>query len=97
MTGATIQVVLMGALVALLLFAVILMAVIAARLDAVRREAEGARALIAKMDWGVMLFNNVQQLKAAVEALGTIEKRLQKLEEIQKVQLSNTNIGGIRR
>lgn len=93
MTDATVQIVVMGALVALLVFAVILMAVIAARLNAVRREAEAARALIAKMDWGAMLFNNVQQLKAAVDALGQIEKRLQKLEEIQKVQLSNTNIG----
>lgn len=93
MTDATIQTVMMGALVALLFLAIILMAVIAARLNAVRREAEAARVLIAKMDWGVMLFNNVQQLKAAVDALGNIEKRLQKLEEIQKVQLSNINVG----
>ena len=81
----------------LLVFAIILMAVIAIQLKMIRGEAKAIRDLITRMDWGVMLFNNVQQLKAAVEALGIIEKRLQKLEEIQKVQLSNTNIGGIRR
>jgi len=93
MTDAALQTVIMGALVVLLFLAVVLMAEIAMQLKAMRREAEATRAMVAKMDWGVLLFNNVQQLKAAVEALGQIEKRLQKLEEIQKVQLSNINIG----
>ena len=93
MTDATVQTAALGALAALLFLAIILLAVIAAQLKAMRREVEAARAQIAKMDWGAMLFNNVQQLKAAVDALGQIEKRLQKLEEIQKVQLSNINVG----
>lgn len=38
-----------------------------------------------------MLFNGVQQLKDIVKGLDTIDKRLQKLEAIEKVQLSNIN------
>ncbi|HUF81166.1 MAG TPA: hypothetical protein VMN03_08520 [Burkholderiales bacterium] len=73
----------------LLALMVILMMVLVMQLIGMRREARETRALIAKMDWGAMLFNNVQQLKAAVEALEHIEKRLQKLEALEKVHLSN--------
>jgi len=44
------------------------------------------------MDWGLMLFNGVQQLKQATVALEQIDKRLQKLETIEKVQLSHINV-----
>lgn len=36
-----------------------------------------------------MLFNGVQQLREIVKGLDLIDKRLQKLEAIEKVQLSN--------
>jgi hypothetical protein len=39
-----------------------------------------------------MLLNGVQQLKQATIALEQIDKRLQKLEAIEKVQLSHINL-----
>lgn len=92
MTNATIQTAALGVFAASLFILIILMAMIVAQLKAMRREAEATRSLLAKMDWGVMLFNSVQQLKAAVDALEQIDKRLQKLEAIEKVQLSNINV-----
>ena len=76
----------------LLLAATLLMLVVVLQLRAMRREVEATRLQLAKMDWGVMLLNGVQQLKQATVALEQIDKRLQKLEAIEKVQLSHINL-----
>lgn len=76
----------------LLLAATVLMLVMVLQLRAMRREVEATRLQLAKMDWGVMLLNGVQQLKQATVALEQIDKRLQKLEAIEKVQLSHINV-----
>ncbi len=77
-------------------FAVLLLAatllVVVLQLRAMCREVEATRLQLAKMDWGVMLLNGVQQLKQATVALEQIDKRLQKLEAIEKVQLSHINL-----
>lgn len=80
------------AAVVLLLTASLLLLVIVRQLGAMRRELEATRLQLAKMDWGVMLLNGVQQLKQATVALEQIDKRLQKLEAIEKVQLSHINV-----
>jgi hypothetical protein len=86
---------LLATIALLLALVAVLMAVQAVQLHKLKREAADVRALVAKMDWGAMLFNNVQQLRSAVEALDHIEKRLQKLEAIEKVHLSSlSNRGG---
>ncbi len=77
---------------ALLFAATVLMLVMVLQLRAMRREVEATRLQLAKMDWGVMLLNGVQQLKQATLALEQIDKRLQKLEAIEKVQLSHINV-----
>lgn len=76
----------------LLLAATALMLVMVLQLRAMRREVESTRLQLAKMDWGVMLLNGVQQLKQATIALEQIDKRLHKLEAIEKVQLSHINL-----
>jgi hypothetical protein len=76
----------------LLLAAAGLMLVMVVQLRAMRQEVEATRLQLAKMDWGVMLLNGVQQLKQATVALEQIDKRLQKLEAIEKVQLSHINL-----
>lgn len=76
----------------LLLAAAVLMLVMVIQLRAMRHEVEATRLQLAKMDWGVMLLNGVQQLKQATVALEQIDKRLQKLEAIEKVQLSHINL-----
>jgi hypothetical protein len=81
------------AVAAVLLFAAtVLMLIMVLQLRAMRREVEATRLQLAKMDWGVMLLNGVQQLKQATVALEQIDKRLQKLEAIEKVQLSHINV-----
>jgi hypothetical protein len=89
MTGESI---LLGAVVFLLLAAAILMLVLVVQLRAMRREVEATRIQLAKMDWGAMLLNGVQQLKLATGALDQIDKRLQKLEALEKVQISHINL-----
>lgn len=89
MTGENL---LTGAALLLLLAATVLMLVMVVQLRAMRREVEATRLQLAKMDWGVMLLNGVQQLKLATTALEQIDKRLQKLEAIEKVQLSHINL-----
>lgn len=88
----TSETVLIGAVVVLLLATAVLMLVMVMQLRAMRREVESTRLQLAKMDWGVMLLNGVQQLKQATLALEQIDKRLQKLEAIEKVQLSHINL-----
>ena len=92
MAGGTVLTVLVGIVAVLLLAAVVVLASIAAQLKVLRRETESARVQLAKMDWSQLLFNGVQHLKEAGQALDTIDKRLQKLEALEKVQLSHINI-----
>jgi len=83
---------LVGVGAVLLLAATVLMLVIILQLRAMRSEVEATRLQLAKMDWGVMLLNGVQQLKQATVALEQIDKRLQKLEALEKVQISHINL-----
>jgi hypothetical protein len=92
MPGITVEAMLLGVLALLLLLVVALMAMIAAQLKAVRHEVEAARKQLATMDWSVMLFNGLQLLKDIVKGLDLIDKRLQKLEAIEKVTASNINL-----
>ena len=92
MAEGTLIAILLGVVAVMLLVAIVLMTSIAAQLKALRRDAEEARSQLARMDWGQLLFNGVQQLKDVVKGLETIDKRLQKLEAIEKVQLSHINL-----
>jgi hypothetical protein len=92
MAGGSIETVLMGVVAVLLLAAIVLMASIATQLRALRQVAEMSRSQLVRMDWSQLLFNGVQNLKEAKEALEMIDKRLQKLEALEKVQLSHINI-----
>ena len=90
MTDVQAGMLVVGAL--LLLVIIVLMVVIARQIKAMRREAEAARSQFAKMDPSPLLFNGVQQLKEVLKALETIDKRLQKLEALEKVQISHINL-----
>ena len=92
MAGGTVLTVLVGIVAVLLLAAVVVLVSIAAQLKVLRRETESARAQLGKMDWTQLIFSGVQHLKEAGVALDTIDKRLQKLEALEKVQLSHINI-----
>src|SRR5262249_27022164 len=88
----TLESILLAVVTVLLLVAIFVMGAIASQLKALRHEAETTRSQLAKMDWSQLLFNGVQQMEDAVRALETIDKRLQKLEAIEKVQLSHISV-----
>ena len=90
--GSMVVTVLLGVVALLLLAAVVALTSIAAQLKVLRREAEIARGQLQKMDWSQLVFSGVQHLKEAGQALDTIDKRLQKLEALEKVHLSHINI-----
>ena len=91
-SGSMVVTVLLGVVAVLLLVAVVVLASIASQLKVLRREAEIARSQLAKMDWSQLIFSGVQHLKEAGVALDLIDKRLQKLEALEKVQLSHINL-----
>lgn len=84
--------ILLGSAVLLLLAVTVLMLIMVMRLRAMRHEFRETRLQLSKMDWGTMLFNGIQQLKQATAALEQIDKRLQKLEALEKIQISHINL-----
>ena len=91
MTDVSLEAGMLAVMAVLLLMVIVLMVVIAREIKAMRREAEAARSQFAKMDPSPLLFNGVQQLKDVLKALETIDKRLHKLEALEKVQISHIN------
>jgi hypothetical protein len=92
MTDVSLQAGMLAVVALLLLMVIVLMVAIGRQVRAMRREAEAARSQLAKMDPSPLLFNGVQQLKDVLKALETIDKRLQKLEALEKVQISHLNV-----
>lgn len=92
MTDVSLEAGMLAVVALLLLVVVVLMAAMGAQLKAMRREAEAARSQLAKMDPSPLLSNGVQQLKDVLKALETIDKRLQKLEALEKVQISHIDL-----
>jgi len=59
-------------------------------LRAMLAEQQATRRVIANMDWTSMFSNMQAHAKESVRILDILDKRLQKLEAIEKVQLSRT-------
>lgn len=54
-------------------------------------EQQAVRRLIANQDWSSVLSNLHGQMRESVRILEILDKRLQKLEALEKVQLTQTN------
>jgi hypothetical protein len=63
--------------------------VIINNLRASRAEQQATRRLIANMDWTTVLSNTQNSSKESVRLLDIIDKRLHKLEALEKLQISN--------
>ncbi len=59
-------------------------------LRAVRAEQEATRRVIANMDWTSMFSNMQAYAKESMRILDILDKRLQKLEALGKIQLTYT-------
>ena len=62
---------------------------------AMRAEQQAMRRVIANMDWTTVLSNMQTSSKESVRLLDIIDKRLQKLEALEKLQISQSqfNVG----
>ncbi len=58
---------------------------------AMRSEQQAVRRVLANMDWTTVFSNMQAHAKESVRILDILDKRLQKLEAIEKVQLTQTN------
>lgn len=62
------------------------------RLRAIQFEQQALRRVVANMDWSAVLANTQQHSKETVRILDIIDKRLQKLEVLEKLQISQFNV-----
>ena len=60
-------------------------------LRAVRAEQQATRRLLANMDWTSVFSNMQAYAKESVRLLDILDKRLQKLEALEKIQLTHTS------
>ena len=60
---------------------------------AMRAEQQATRRVLANMDWTTVLSNMQSSSKESVRILDIIDKRLQKLEALEKLQISQFNVG----
>ena len=58
---------------------------------AMRNEQQATRRVIANMDWGTLFSNMQVHAKESVRILEILDKRLQKLEVLEKMQINQTN------
>lgn len=58
---------------------------------AVRAEQQATRRVIANMDWTTIFASTQAHAKESVRILDILDKRLQKLEALEKIQLTQTN------
>ena len=60
---------------------------------AMHAEQQALRRVLANMDWTTVLSNMQTSSKESVRILDIIDKRLQKLEALEKLQISQFNVG----
>lgn len=58
---------------------------------AVRAEQQATRRVVANMDWTTIFASTQAHAKESVRILDILDKRLQKLEALEKIQLTQTN------
>jgi len=56
-----------------------------------RAEQQASRRVLANMDWTTVFSNMQAHAKESVRLLDILDKRLQKLEALEKVQITQTN------
>lgn len=79
----------LGLLGVLTLIAAVSLVMLAAALRAIRTRQEQIHRLLESKDVGPALHGIVQQAREINRVLGTIDKRLEKLEALEKVQIAH--------
>ena len=91
MTTESILLAILAVLTLNLLLSGIATAFLINNMRAMRSEQQATRRLIANMDWGSVFSNMQAHAKESVRILEILDKRLQKLEVLEKMQITQTN------
>lgn len=93
MTTESILVSILAVLTLILIVAGLATVILLNTMRAMRAEQQALRRVLANMDWTTVLSNMQSSSKESVRILNIIDKRLQKLEALEKLQISQFNVG----
>jgi hypothetical protein len=93
MTTESILVSILAVLTLILILAGVATVFLINTLRAMRAEQQAMRRVIANMDWTTVFSNMQAHAKESVRILDILDKRLQKLEALEKLQISQSNVG----
>lgn len=91
MTTETILLAILAVLALILLMVVIGIIILTKAMRGQRAEQQAMRRVIANMDWTSVFSNMQAHAKESVRILDILDKRLQKIEALEKIQLTQTN------
>jgi uncharacterized protein (DUF58 family) len=92
MTTETILIAIFAVLCLILLMTGIATAFLISSMRALRAEQQAVRRALANMDWTTVLGHMQNSSKESVRILDIIDKRLQKLEALEKLQISQAEM-----
>jgi hypothetical protein len=91
MTAESILVGVLGVLVLQLVLTGLALILVVNNLREMRSEQQATRRALSNMDWTTVLSNMQAHAKESVRILDILDKRLQKLEALEKILLAQTN------
>jgi len=91
MTSETLLLAIFVVLVLILILAGFATAFLVGAMRGLRAEHQAMRRALANMDWTSVFSNMQSHAKESVRILDILDKRLQKLEAIEKIHLTQTN------
>lgn len=91
MTSESILLAILAVLSVILLLVGIAILILVRTMREMRADQQAMRRALANMDWTSVFSNMQSHAKESVRILDILDKRLQKLEALEKVQLSQSN------
>ncbi len=91
MTNESILLAILAVLALILLLIGAALTFLVKAMRAQRAEQQAMRRVVSNMDWSTVFSNMQAHGKESVRILDIIDKRLQKLEALEKIQLTQTN------
>jgi len=91
MTTDSLLLAILAVLILILILAGFATAFLVGAMRGLRAEHQAMRRSLANMDWTTVFSNMQAHAKESVRILDILDKRLQKLEAIEKIALSQTN------
>ena len=91
MTSDSILLAILAVLTVILVLIGIAILILVSTMRALRADQQATRRALANMDWTSVFSNMQSHAKESVRILDILDKRLQKLEALEKIQLTQSN------